>query len=131
MDSAIHYNEPVLAGYATSVAMTTISETTLVTITDQNFLRKSSFTVMIGATFGAATEIDIRYYCSPNYGTTWYAVPYKSGNQLQNSGLAMNTIGTSISDNVAIPACSAFKVTGKSITQSGMVDTIYILARDN
>lgn len=134
MPKEINYAPPGVAKYASNVSLNTSTETDLVVITDGKHLPKSQLSVYMDYALGSATEIDIRYYCSPDYGTTWFQIPIKntSTGVLANTPSVINSTSPSkVIEDIAFSATAGFKVTGKSVGSTGTMTNIYVISRDN
>lgn len=140
---------PVQLGNATFSTIST-AENDLIILNDPKAIQKGVFTFYYGVSMGVNTTIDIRYYAAfvyktigPNtyLSTDWYELPGKTTSTISlvsdgflrvSSTLSfVDTVGTAqSSQNNALPAVAAFKVTTKFSTGQGTVSVV-AMGREN
>ncbi len=133
-----NYENPNLAGEVSAVTVNT-TETTILTITDHNFVRQSQITAYFRCTLGDATSVKIRYYFSPDNGTKWYEVPIKNdvtgiladiptvldANSPSQSGVIQ------VVEDLPYSGTTALKITGQAVGDSATMDNCFVYVRDN
>ena len=135
----ISYNVGIIAGAVTTDTTILTSETTLLTITDQKYFEKSQLTAYYDIVLGSATQVKIRYYLTPDSGSTWYQVPIKNtatGLLSDIPTLVDSTSPTQTSDIRVIedlPFSGAFqlKITGIASGANATLKKLYVIGRDN
>ena len=142
MNSEISYGAAVQIGAATPA--TTYSdgtEHTLVTITDLKYHKKSQMTTYFDISLvSGSTKVSVRYYMSPDNGTTWFQVPLK----ITSTGILSNiptvldltspTQTTKIRtiEDISLSGTTAVKITGQADNAAGFtVNTLNVFGRDN
>ena len=134
----INYEKPVNSASNSNVTVAT-SETTLMTITSENFTRQSQLTAYYQVTLGGATNVKIRYYMSPDGGTTWFQVPIKdkTSNVLADSPSIINSTSPTqtgvqkVVEDIPMSATTAIKITGQATDASATMNQCYLWVRDN
>ena len=134
----VNYEKPVNVISGTNVAVQT-TETTLMTVTDENFTRQSQVTGYFQVTLNTATNVKIRYYMSPDGGTTWFQVPTqdKTTGALTDLPSIINTTSPVQSgvykmvEDIPMSATTAIKVTGQATTDVATMNKCYLWVRDN
>ena len=136
----ISYNNPQIAAYVGTTSIVTASETTLVTISDTKDISKSQLTVYYNVALGSATEVDFRYYVSPDTGTTWYMIPIQDPNtnilvNLPNAVIDSTTYSTGGNSlavhDIPLSSCNKLKITGRAVTATATLNSLTVLVRDN
>lgn len=134
----INYEKPVEVVKATAVPVLT-TETTLMTTTNENFTRQTQITGYFSVTLNTATNVKIRYYMSPDGGTTWYQVPTKDKTTgkltdfpsiIDSTSPAQSGVYKMIED-LPMSATTAIKVTGQATTDTATLNYAYLWVRDN
>ncbi len=129
-------------GHATAVSVLSASETTLLTITDIKMVQKSQLTVYFDVTLGSATQVNVKYYFSPNAqeaSPTWFQVPIKdtSSGILSNIPSVIDSTSPSQSTNIRtvedlqMSGSYGLKITGQAVTANATLNSIYVVGRDN
>ena len=134
----INYEKPV---EVIKSAVTTIatSETDLMIVKDGNFTRQTQLTGYFNVTLNTATNVKIRYYMSPDGGTTWYQMPTKvaaTGILTDLPSLITSASPTQsgaylVVEDIKLSATSAIKVTGQATTDVATLNAAYLWVRDN
>ena len=134
----INYEKPAMIS---SVAAKTVAttETDLMTVTNQNFTRQSQITGYFKITPGSSTNVKIRYYMSPDNGTTWFQVPTKdktTGALTDLPSIINSTSPTQTGvylcvEDIPMSATTAIKVTGQATTDVAVLTIGYLFVRDN
>lgn len=134
------YNPPLIAGKSTVTSIST-SETTLLEITNTSSLRGTSLTNFLKITFGGSTtSVKIKYYLSPDNGTTYYQVPAKSSATGILADLPSVIDSTSPSpsagvyqlvDSVKLYGGFAIKITGTAVGAAATLDLLEATVTDN
>jgi hypothetical protein len=116
------------------------TETDLFIVKDLKYVVKSQFTVYGSVALGAVASVTFYYYISPDNGVTWYPVsffPTGYANDIQqrkclvDSGTYTSGANSLFEDDIAVSACFAFKVTGKSASGTPTLNALRVLGRDN
>jgi hypothetical protein len=134
----VNYEKPLEISSATTVTVAT-NETTLMTVTDQNFTRQTQLTVYFKVTLGDATNVKIRYYMSPDNGTTWYCVPIKNKTTaiLEDTPSVIYATSPTVSgvqyviEDLPMSATTAIKITGQATGAAATLNKAYLWVRDN
>ena len=134
----INYEKPVNIANIGSMSVPT-TETTLMTVTDENFTRQTQVTGYFQVTLGSATNVKIRYYMSPDNGTTWYQVPHKDKTtgaltdfpSIINSTSPVQSGVYKTTDDLPMSATTAIKVTGQATTNTATLVKGYLWVHDN
>lgn len=139
MTKEIAYSQPGAIVAATAVSIAT-SETTLVTLTDAKYFRKSQLTVYFDCSLGSATSVKIRYYQSPDNGVTYYQLPYRNDSTGEliddptvldsNSPIQASTHIRTYED-IPITGTTAYKITGQAVGSTATMNVINVFAKDN
>lgn len=137
MGQPVTYNQPeqVVEGTLSTIGLT---ETEVLVITDQKFLRKSQVTAFHKAVLGSNTAIFLRYYVArkpdPSVAADWYLLPVKNASTGDMQDLPTKISGTilSIAEDLGLSACFGFRVTaqGNNAANDGTL-TSSIVLRDN
>lgn len=134
----VNYEKPTQGGYVGATTVTT-SETTLITITSENFTRQSQITAYFDCTLGSATSVKVRYYMSPNGGTTWYQIPVKNDAtglladipSVIDSTSPAQSSNLRLVEDIPFSGTTALKVTAQAVAASATMNSCYVYVRDN
>ena len=134
----INYEKPVEVNKVTGLAVQT-TETTIMTVTDENFTRQSQITGYFSVTLNTATNVKIRYYMSPDGGTNWYQVPTKDKTtgaltdlpSIINTTSPVQTGVYKMVEDIPMSATTAIKITGQATTDVATLNSAYLWVRDN
>lgn len=138
MQVTASYNGATLAAKSSVTSIPT-SETTLMTITDAKYLMKSQIAFLISVAPGSSTGVKIRYYASVD-GLTYYPIPSKNvgtgvltdlPSELTSASYVDASSNWVATDELPMPACMAFKVTGQSVTATATLNSAWLVVRDN
>lgn len=134
----IGFGPAQIAGKSSVTALSS-SEATLLTVTDITKLRASQFSVYGSLDLGAVTSCRFYYYFSPDNGTTWFPVSlYNTSNGeitqrsiVVDSGTYSTNGHSMFLDDIQVSGATAFKITGKSASGTPILNSLYLVARDN
>jgi len=137
--SQINYEKPVLAAKSTDDLSIATSETTLMTVTTENFTRQTQLTAFYQITLGSATSVKIRYYMSPDGGNTWFQVPVKDKTtnilgdtpSIIDSTSPTQTGVQKVLEDLPMSATTAIKITGQAVANAATLNKGYLWVRDN
>lgn len=135
----INYEIPGLASVATDNSIITTSETDIMVVTDGKFIRQTQLSIYLKVTLGSATGLKIRYYMSPDNGTTWFQIPIKDKitgvlydtPSIISSDSPTQSSAQLIVEDVPLSGGTAYKVTAQSVGSSSTLNKGYIFIRDN
>jgi hypothetical protein len=138
----IAYPQAIQIGSALAVTIAT-SETTLLTITDGKATKFSQITNYFDIVLGSASSVRLKYYFSPDNGTTWYQIPTRN----TSTGVLVDTpsVADATSPAQTISAVShirvvedipfsgslGYKVTGTAVAASATLTSISVYGRQN
>ena len=142
MSKIISYNPAALGGKLLEpVTLNGTTETVLVEIEDDKFLAQSQVSVYLEAELNSSSEIEIRYYSSPDKGLTWYQIPTKdpSSGVLEDTPTVLDSTSPSegsvirIVEDIPVSAGHAFRVTAIADGDSAFagINQCLVLFRDN
>jgi hypothetical protein len=112
------------------------TEEDILEITEGDKLVDSQLTVYYNiVSFGTNTSIEFRYYCRFTVGGDWYELPYRNEADGAIASVPTEAIAASTPakfvDSLPLPACVAFKITGKGIGGGNSSIEAYVMSRDN
>lgn len=111
------------------------TEEDIVEITDGGRLVDSQLSVYYDIVYGTNTSIEFRYYVRHTVNGNWFELPYR--NEANGQIASVPTIALAAStparfvDSLPLPACVAFKITGKGIGGANSSVTASVMSRDN
>lgn len=142
MDTIISYGAASKAASTITIPTTlTSTETDLFIHVGTGILRYSQFTIYAGVTLGGVTSSTFYYYVSPNASDAspvWYPISLyatSTGEITQRAVLVDSgtyVIGgvSQFCDNLPVPACVGFKITGKSSSGTPTL-ALSVMTRNN
>lgn len=122
-----------MVGQGTNADIDTTEED-IVVITDPENLVDSQINVYITFALGTNTSLQFRYYARFAPDGTWFELPYRNdgtGAITSVPTVADSSTPANFIDSMPIPACVAFKVTGKGVGGANSSATATIMSRDN
>lgn len=133
-----NYENPTEAKYVKDITVNT-TETTILEITDLNYVRQSQITAYFKATLGSATSVKIRYYFSPDGGTTYYQVPIRNDitGVLSDNPTVLDSTTPSKSgiiyvvEDIPFSGTTALKITGQAVGANATMNKCSVYVRDN
>lgn len=138
MYNEISYPLASQIGQSTAVALST-TEATILTITDLKHFKRSQLTTFLEVDLGGAASVNIRYYMSPDGGTTYFQVPLKT----TSTGILSDTptvLGSTtpanggyvrVIEDIPLSGTTALKITGQTNTSTASVTRCIVYGRDN
>lgn len=128
----INYEQPTIAFHVGSTTVSSV-ETILMTLTNEVFTRQAELAAYFNLTMGSASGIAIKYYFTPDAGTTWYLPGIK--NTTTGSYVAVSTsLAGSGMEVIRIPAQNGIKITATANaigTLSPVLNSLSVFVRDN
>ncbi len=128
------FGKPNLIGLGTNADIDT-SEEDIVVITDLTYLVKSQLTILYDYALGTNTTIKLRYYIQGKVGGNWYQLPVKVEATSILTDLPSTISSASpadrVVDNIPLPGCFGFKITGQGAGGANSSVTATVLARNN
>lgn len=110
-------------------------EEDILEITEGDKLTDSQINVFYDITYGTHNSIEFRYYARYEVGGSWFELPYR--NEANGQIASIPTIALAAStpakfvDSLPMPACAAFKITGKGVGGLNANVSAYVMSRDN
>lgn len=133
MSKEINYAPATEATGATAVTLTSGTEVTILSHTKLAEMQKSQLSVYFNLAIGAATSIEIRYYHTPDDGTTWYQVPSigAAGHIDDYPDVWTTTSPALFVRDIAMTGSKGLKITGKAIAGAATATVVRTMVRDN
>jgi hypothetical protein len=133
-----NYEQPLGAGYKGSTSITT-SETEIFKTVNADWLRQSQLTFYYNIALGSATSVKIRYYYTPDNGTTWFQVPTKNDATGVLSDIPSVIDATSpaqsansiLVEDIPFSGSSGIRITGTAVGAAATLNTFNMYVRDN
>ena len=137
----INYEQPSQGAAVTSITIASSNtvETTILTINNADYLRQSELSVYYNLTFGSASSVKLRYYLTPDNGTTYYEMTKR----VDSTGILTDlpsvidatspqTAGVAkLVETVRLGAGNGLKITGQAVTANATLNSCYVYVRDN
>ena len=133
MSHEITYSPATEATGASAVTLTSGTEVTILTHTKLAEMQKSQLSVYFNLAIGAASSIQLRYYHTPDDGTTWYQVPLigASGAITDYPDVWTTSSPATFVRDIAMSGSKGLKITGKAIGGAATATVVRTLVRDN
>lgn len=132
--SKVNWGKANKIGYGQNADIDTDAED-IVTITDITYLGNTQFTVFFDYSLGTHTSIQLRYYVRSQKDGDWYQLPMKneSTGVLTEIPSVINALSPAsrVVEELPIPACVAFKITGQGVGGANGSVTATIMQRSN
>ena len=111
------------------------TEEDILEITEGDKLTDAQLTVYYDVTYGTNTSIEFRYYVRHTVGGSWFELPYRNESNGQIASVPTIALAastpTKFVDSLPLPACVAFKITGKGVGGANSAVTAVVMSRDN
>lgn len=112
------------------------TEEDILEITEGDKLTDSQLTVYYDiVSFGTNTSIEFRYYVRHTVGGDWFELPYRNETNGEIASVPTEAVAASTPahfvDSLPLPACVAFKITGKGVGGANSSVVATVMSRDN
>lgn len=137
------YNPAEQAGETLALA-TTVSEVTVLTVTDLRHLQKSQFSAYWDISLGSHTSMKLRYYFTTGKLSSgspiWYQVPAKNVStgvigdipSVADSTSPVQSTQYRFVEDFGVSAATGFKVTAQGVAgTAGTINSLTVMLRDN